>query len=76
MLVLTRKVGESIQIGEHIELTVVSVQGDQIKLGIKAPKSIDIHRKEIYINIQQSNSEAASIDKVILNELKANTFDF
>lgn len=48
MLVLTRKAGESIVIGDNIEITVIETKGDQIKLGIKAPKDIDIHRKEIY----------------------------
>ena len=58
MLVLTRKEGESITIGDHIELTVLEVKGDQIKLGIKAPKEIDIHRKEIYEAIQKENKNA------------------
>lgn len=62
MLVLTRKLGEAIQIGNQIELTVLAIQGDQIKLGINAPKEIEIHRKEVYLTIQQSNNEAASIN--------------
>lgn len=66
MLVLTRKVGEIIQIGREIEITVLSVQGDQIKLGINAPKHIEIHRKEVYLAIQEVNNEAASITKGIL----------
>jgi carbon storage regulator len=59
MLVLTRKTGEAIQIGDDIEITVLSVKGDQIKLGINAPKSIEIHRKEIYVSIQEENAEAS-----------------
>ena len=51
MLVLTRKAGESIIIGDGIEITVIETKGDQIKLGIKAPKEVDIHRKEIYESI-------------------------
>ena len=70
MLVLTRKLNESIQIGDDIEITILSIQGDQIKLGIKAPKDIDVHRKEIYTAIQESNSEAASILPNILDILK------
>jgi len=70
MLVLTRKLNESIQIGENIEITVLSVQGDQIKLGIKAPKDIEVHRKEVYMSIQESNNEAASILPNILEILK------
>jgi carbon storage regulator len=59
MLVLTRKTGEAIQIGDDIEITVLSVRGDQIKLGINAPKNIEIHRKEIYASIQEENAEAS-----------------
>lgn len=61
MLVLTRKTKEAIRIGEHIEITVLAVEGDQVKIGINAPKSIEIHRKEIYDAIQDQNSEAANI---------------
>ncbi|MGM0876459.1 MAG: carbon storage regulator CsrA [Bacillota bacterium] len=75
MLVLTRKTGEAIQIGDHIEVTVLSVQGDQIKLGINAPKNVEIHRKEIYLSIQESNNEAASISENILDKLKTNSLD-
>lgn len=59
MLVLSRKKGESIQIGEDIEIQIVSIQGDQIKIGINAPKNIEIHRKEIYQEIQSENKSAA-----------------
>jgi carbon storage regulator len=59
MLVLTRKTGEAIQIGEDIEISVVSVKGDQVKLGINAPKNVEIHRKEIYLTIQEENTEAS-----------------
>ncbi|APH03579.1 carbon storage regulator CsrA [Bacillus weihaiensis] len=70
MLVLTRKLNESIQIGENIEITVLSVKGDQIKLGIKAPQDIEVHRKEVYMSIQESNNEAASILPNIIDILK------
>ena len=72
MLVLTRKTGEAIQIGDNIEIKVLSVQGDQIKIGISAPNNIAIHRKEIYLSIQESNNEAASFSKNILEQLKNN----
>ncbi|MFB5282824.1 carbon storage regulator CsrA [Peribacillus sp. Hz7] len=58
MLVLTRKLNESIMIGNDIELTILAVEGEQIKLGIKAPKHVDIHRKEVYLSIQQENNQA------------------
>lgn len=59
MLVLTRKTGESIKIGDDIEITVVSVKGDQIKLGITAPKDVEIFRKEVYLAIQEENQKAS-----------------
>jgi carbon storage regulator len=66
MLVLTRKLQESIKIGNDIEITVLAIEGDQIKLGISAPKNIEIHRKEIFISIQEENNKAAqsSIDSI------------
>lgn len=60
MLVLTRKLNQSIQIGDDIELTVLSLDKDQVKIGISAPKHIDIHRKEIYISIQDENTKAVA----------------
>lgn len=70
MLVLTRKQDEAIQIGDDIEITVLAIEGDQIKLGIDAPKSIDIHRKEVYLDIQQQNSEAANVSLDIIHLLQ------
>ncbi|WP_347321601.1 carbon storage regulator CsrA [Rossellomorea sp. RS05] len=72
MLVLTRKTGESIQIGDNIEIKVVSIQGDQIKLAIDAPKHIDIHRKEVYLSIQEQNTEASKGIQNLLNLLPKN----
>jgi carbon storage regulator len=69
MLVLTRKPKESIKIGDDIEITVLSIEGDQIKLGINAPKNIDIHRKEIYLSIQQENSDALKTESNTLQNL-------
>ncbi|WLR44318.1 carbon storage regulator CsrA [Bacillus carboniphilus] len=59
MLILGRKRNQSIIINEMIEVTVVSIEGDQVKLGIKAPKSIDVHRKEVYEEILTENNEAS-----------------
>ena len=60
MLVLARKVNESIMIGNDIEITVLEIKGDQIKLGVKAPKSVPIYRKELYVQIQEENKQAGS----------------
>lgn len=59
MLILTRKVDESITIGENIELSVIEIKGDQVKLGINAPKEIKIYRKEVFRAIQAENLEAS-----------------
>lgn len=59
MLVLARKINESIMIGDDIEIVVVDIKGDQVKLGIRAPKNVAIHRTEIYQEIQNQNKEAA-----------------
>ena len=58
MLALSRKTGESIVIGNDIEITVLDIRGDKVKLGINAPKSVPIYRKEIYVQIQEANVEA------------------
>lgn len=58
MLILTRKKGEAIQIGNDVEIQVISISGDQVKIGIKAPKDKDIFRKEIYLQIQAENQKA------------------
>ena len=59
MLVLTRKSEESIVIGDNIEIIVVEIKGDAVKLGINAPRHISVHRKEVYQAIQQENIAAA-----------------
>lgn len=69
MLVLTRKTGESIQIGDDITIKIVAVEGDQIKLGINAPKNVDIHRSEIYQQIIEANQQA-SLNKDIKDFIK------
>ena len=66
MLVLTRKLGESIAIDDHIKIVVVQIKGKQVRLGIKAPKETKIHREEVYKAIQDQNEEAShsNIDDV------------
>lgn len=70
MLALSRKQGESIVIGNNIEITVLEAKGDQVKIGISAPKSVPVYRKEIYAQIQEENREAiANLDVESLKKL-------
>ena len=70
MLALSRKIGETIVIGDDVEITVLDIQRDQIKLGISAPRNISIHRKEIYLQIQEENKAAAGINDDAAKQLK------
>lgn len=60
MLVLKRKVGEAIKIGEHIEIRVISVEGESVRLGIEAPNDVQILRKELFEHIREENVKAGS----------------
>lgn len=62
MLALTRKKGEALVINNNIEITVLDIRGDQIKIGIQAPKDVPVYRKEVYLQIQKENEEALSVD--------------
>ncbi len=71
MLALSRKKNEAIIINNNIEITVLDIRGDQIKLGISAPKEIPIYRKEVYIQIQNENKQATeNTDVSGIEELK------
>jgi carbon storage regulator len=69
MLVLTRKLGESIAIDDHIKIVVVQIKGKQVRLGIKAPKETKIHREEVYKAIQDQNTEASQADLGSISDL-------
>lgn len=60
MLALARKVNESIVINDNIEVTILEIKGDQVKIGINAPKSVPVYRKELYLQIQQANKDAVN----------------
>lgn len=62
MLILSRKVNERIMIGDRIELSVVEIRGDQVKLGIDAPKDVKVYRQEVYEAIQEENRAAVHAD--------------
>lgn len=70
MLILARKKGEAIQIGNGIEIKILSIQGDQVKIGIEAPKTVEVYRKEIYEQIQEENKQAATSPTHVLELLK------
>lgn len=59
MLVLTRKVGQSIVIGDEIEVVILEVRGEQVRVGIRAPKNVSVHRKEIYEQIHEDPNDGA-----------------
>ena len=69
MLVLTRKLGESIAIDDHIKIVVVQIKGKQVRLGIKAPKETKIHREEVYQAIQDQNTAASQSSPADLSRL-------
>ena len=64
MLALTRKKGEALVINNNIEITVLEIRGDQIKIGISAPKDVPIYRKEVYLQIQKENEAAICADNI------------
>jgi len=60
VLVLTRRAGQSIVIGHDITITVLDVRGDQIRIGINAPRTVDVHREEVFLELQRANRSAAT----------------
>ena len=69
MLALSRKPGESVVIGNDIEITILEVKGEQVKVGSKAPQSVAIYRKELFEQIQESNREASKISEDVMKNL-------
>ncbi len=69
MLVLSRQRDETIIIGDNIEITVVDIRGDKVRLGVSAPKEISVHRKEVYEAIRRENREAAQVKPEDLSAL-------
>jgi carbon storage regulator len=70
LLILTRKVGESVAIGDDIQVSVVEIKGTQVKLGIRAPRDITVHREEIYLKIQEENRLAAQVSADALGSVE------
>ncbi len=64
MLALSRKKNEAIIINNNVEITILEVKGDQVKIGITAPKEVPIYRKEVYLQIQEANKEAVNVEGI------------
>ena len=73
MLVLSRKENETIQIGDDIEIRILEVKGDTVRIGIEAPKSVDILRGELVLSISESNTEATALDATLFSQLTRKT---
>ena len=71
MLVLSRRPNQSIMIGSDVVVTVLEVRGDQVRIGIKAPRSVDVHREEVFAALQKANRSAASPSPEALDALGA-----
>jgi carbon storage regulator len=68
MLVLTRKSNQSIMIGDEIEISVLAVMGEKVRIGIDAPRQVPVFRKEVYLEIQQERSEEREADREVVDE--------
>ncbi len=64
MLALTRKKGEALVINNNVEITILEIRGDQIKIGVNAPKEVPVYRKEVYLQIQKENKASVAEDKM------------
>lgn len=73
MLALSRKKGEALMINNDIEITVLDIKGEQVKIGIAAPKQVPVYRKEVYLQIQEANKEATNNAAAVKEQL-ANLF--
>ena len=62
MLALSRKKNEALVINNNIEITILEIKGDQVKIGINAPKEVPVYRKEVYLQIQEANKESMNVD--------------
>lgn len=69
MLVLARKENETIKIGDDIEIRILEVKGDTVRIGIEAPKSVDILRGELVLSLSESNAEALTVDDTVFSQL-------
>jgi carbon storage regulator len=71
MLILTRRVGETLMIGDEVTVTVLGVKGNQVRIGVNAPKEVAVHREEIYQRIAKEKEENASVEPVAVGAVAA-----
>ncbi|WP_248580357.1 carbon storage regulator CsrA [Nocardioides sp. InS609-2] len=71
MLVLSRRIGESVVVGDNIAITILEVRGDVVRVGIEAPRDVKVHRAELLAELEQTNKEAASPTEDIVASLRA-----
>lgn len=64
MLALSRKKNEAIVVNNNVEITILEIKGDQVKLGISAPREVPVYRKEVYVQIQEANKEAMNVENI------------
>jgi carbon storage regulator len=69
VLILTRRVGENVVIGDDIVISIVEVRGDAVRIGIQAPRSVSVHREEVWLELQRSNERAASPSDAVVDAL-------
>ncbi|MDE6245772.1 MAG: carbon storage regulator CsrA [Treponemataceae bacterium] len=71
MLILSRKTDQQIKIGEDITLTIIEIRGEQVKIGVEAPKHIKVFRKEVFVAIRNENTAAANVPKISVESVSA-----
>lgn len=64
MLALSRKKNEAIVVNNNVEITILDIKGDQVKIGISAPREVSVYRKEVYVQIQEANKEAMNVENL------------
>ena len=69
MLILTRRVGENVIVGDDITISVIEVRGDAVRIGIQAPQAISVHREEVYRELQKANQQAAATDDAAIGAM-------
>ena len=66
MLILTRRIGESLMIGEEVQVSVLGVKGNQVRIGVKAPRAVAVHREEIFARIHSENGDAEAAEREVV----------